>query len=181
MSTLPKELQEAQEKIAAWHKEDQLKQLIGKYYCAWRGSGYPTALRRIYMDKQNLIRVDEYEMIYAGPNQTFSEFKFSTYTINESLPSYGDQTNWCESEGKVWHESLIRLLNIDALKTGAFLELQADRDKEWKRMCDYKILSEQQAKILDEIKELTKCESSPDYDKFIAKKLYEMFEVKPND
>ena len=151
MSELPPDLQAAQERISEWHKEDQLKQLIGKYYCAWRGSGYPSALRRIYLDKQNLIRVDEYEMIYAGPNQTFSEFKFTTYTINESLPSYGDQTSWSESEGKVWHESLIRLLNIDALKTGAFLELQADRDGLWKKYNTAQLSDKHRKKILDDI------------------------------
>jgi len=36
---LPKDLQEAQEKINEWHKEQQLKNIVGKYYSKHTGPG----------------------------------------------------------------------------------------------------------------------------------------------
>lgn len=152
MTELPKDLQEAQDKINIWYKADALKQLIGKFYTAHSGSGYPTSLRRIYQNEQELISVDEYDMIYSGPNLSFSEFKYKTYTITESINNYHDNRNFSECEGKVWHTCLKRMLGIKALETGEFAELKADKDKEWKRMCDYKILSEQNEILIDKIK-----------------------------
>lgn len=112
---LPEDLKIAQEKINKFYKEEELKQQIGKYYSAHRGYGFPVALRRIFLDKNNNIRVDEY---YVSKPEEETTFEFKTYIITEAVSNYNTSNNWSEIEGKIWYECLKRFLNIDALKIG---------------------------------------------------------------
>jgi len=114
-SELPKDLQEAQARITAWHKEDQLKQLIGKFYVAYTGTGPPTALRRIYLDKDNKIRVEEYDIVRVDYG-AIEQFKWITYTIEDPILRYSESKRFSEIEGKVWYQCLERVLNLEALK-----------------------------------------------------------------
>lgn len=110
---LPKDLQDAQERINAWHKDQQLKNIVGKFYSRHSGPGYPSHLRRIYWTKINEIRVDDYSLT----KEAGVEFKFKSYLIMEIQDLY-DQREFREVEDvKVWYDCLDRFLNLEPINS----------------------------------------------------------------
>jgi len=114
--TLPKDLQEAQERINQFYKDERLKQQIGKYYVAYKGEGSPVALRRIYMDKDKNIKVEQYEI--SKYTEEVQYFNYKSWTITEFLDTAPHGFSFSEIEGKYWYQSFQRFLNINALKIG---------------------------------------------------------------
>jgi len=111
MTELPQRLKDAQDEIAEFHKADALQKLIGKFYTKHEGTGYPTHLRRIYLDENEKVRVDDYH----SPKGCM-EFHFKSYTINEAvdLQNYDFRDG---SEPKVWYDCLDRFLNSKPLNS----------------------------------------------------------------
>jgi len=120
---LPEHLKLAKEQIDDWHKEQNFKRLIGKYYSKHEGMGYPTYLRRIFVDKNNEVRVDEYHR----PNN-HAEFHFRSWTI-QTFESIND-TNYkfSEIEGKNYYDILDNYLSKPELKC-LMVTKQGDRIK----------------------------------------------------
>ena len=111
MAELPQRLKDAQEEINAFRKEDALKKLVGKYYSVHHGMGYPDGLRRIYLDKNNKIRVDH----YSHPKGSM-DFEFKTFTITEAEVDHLQHEFDEIEDPALWYNLLKSLLNIPQIR-----------------------------------------------------------------
>lgn len=111
---LPEDLLQAQEKINAWHKEQALKKLIGKFYSLHEGTGYPNGLRRIYLDTNDEIRVDHY---YTDKHTMHKKFEFESFTISDSTVDHKQHGFREVEDPKVWYDCLKILTNIPQIKS----------------------------------------------------------------
>ncbi len=127
MSELPPDLVEAEKRINAWKIADQLKKLIGKFYVAYAGVGPPTSLKRIFLDANDEIIVDEYHLQRGEWGQT-TEFKWTTRVITKPEGFFYGGVHFSEIEGKAWHECFKRMINIDAIKP-ADMKLMVNQEK----------------------------------------------------
>ncbi len=120
---LPQRLIDAQNEIAAIHKANALQELIGKFYSKHEGLGYPTRLRRIFLNDNQDVTVEDYHR-----PRNHSEFNFKTYTITESATMQNNY-EYREIEGKVFYDVLDMFLNFKPInslvvtKQGAVIEL----------------------------------------------------------
>ncbi len=188
MSELPQHLQDAQQAIYEWNKQQAFQEAIGKFYTFHGGLGYPTALRRVVKAEgygnENKLMVQDWEIFadykdgyQVGPIKKFVYDCFiQTEAPNLSHGKYN--SSWKESEEKVWYQSFERLIGVEFLETGKMDWLKNTVSELTKQRDDANKLSRERREKLEKIEELTKDESSPENDKLIAKKLYEMFEEK---
>ena len=188
LSELPKHLQEAQYEIYEWNKQQAFQKAIGKFYTYHGGLGYPTALRRVVKAEgygnENKLMIQDWEIFadykdgyQVGPIKKFVYDCFiQTEAPNLSHGKYN--SSWKESEEKVWYQSFERLIGVEFLETGKMDWLKNTVSELTKQRDDANKLSRERREKLEKIEELTKDESSPENDKLIAKKLYEMFEEK---
>jgi len=139
MTELPQRLIDAQDEIAAIHKENALQELIGKFYSKHEGYGLPTHLRRIFLNDKQEVTVEEFHLPHDR-----SEFNFKTYTITEAATM---QNNYGYSalEGKVFYNILDGFLTFKPInslivtKQGATIETLKKQNRETeKKLSDHK-------------------------------------------
>lgn len=111
MPELPQRLKDAQDEIAAIHKADALTQLVGKFYSRHEGTGYPTHLRRIFLDDKQEVTVEDYHKPH-----NYSEFHFKTYKITEAATMQNNY-NYSEIEGKSFYHVLDMFLSFKPINS----------------------------------------------------------------
>jgi len=127
---LPQRLIDAQDEIAAIHKANALQELIGKFYSKHEGTGYSTRLRRIFLNDNQEVTVEDYHRPHNR-----SEFNFKTYVITEAATMQNNY-EYCELEGKVFYDILDMFLNFKpinslvVIKQGAVIELLKTQNRE---------------------------------------------------
>lgn len=113
---LPEDLQQMQNKIDTFRKEQALKNQIGKYYSAMRKqTDRNLILRRIYQDKNNNVRVDEYKS--DGFYDADYSFAFKSWIITTELTGWDGNDHWNTIEGRFFYQQLERMLNIPQFNT----------------------------------------------------------------
>lgn len=105
MTELPQRLKDAQEEIAAIHRADALQALIGKFYSKHEGLGYPTRLRRIFLDDNQEVTVEDYHSPHGS-----HDFHYTSYKITEAATMQNNY-GYSELEGKVFYDILDMFLN----------------------------------------------------------------------
>ncbi len=115
---LPEDLKKCQERIDNYRKEQELINQIGKYYCVLRSvNNSNDELRRVYLDKESNIRVDEFKISgteYDGGTLTF---EFRSYLLKQAIRGWDGANHYSEIKGQVFYNRLQRLLQIDQIKS----------------------------------------------------------------
>lgn len=126
MEELPQDLKDAQDRISKFYKDQRLTSQIGKFYSAHSGPGYPTKLRRIYLDANGAIRVDH----YTAPKGVL-EFNFKSWVITEELND-ANQREFREVEDpKTWYNCLKMLIRFPQIES-VFIEKELEEENKHK-------------------------------------------------
>jgi len=112
---LPEDLQACQNKIDNYRKEQALLNQIGKFYHTEKYyNNNNLTLRRVYRDKNDNIRVDEFKYNESnGWVDKSREMEFKTWVITEAM----NLQEFTEaSSPQYWYQDLERMLNIPQIK-----------------------------------------------------------------